>query len=157
MDEEQYHIDAFETYYKLRQEGKSKTDAVEGVHLEHQRSKSAIWEWKKDFDWDEKTAIRAAKINKNIQDKTDATIEENKVQYLGIVHTSLNKYVADVKNGAREPLEINSSSDLERLIKLGLVLQDEPTEHTKTETSEKNQFDKSKQKQILEEEGYDEG
>jgi hypothetical protein len=125
MDEEQYHIDAFETYYILRQSGMTKTDAVAGVSKEHERSKSAVWEWKKEFDWDEKVAIRAAKINKNIQDKTDSTIEENKSSYLGIIHTSLNKYIADVKNGSRPPIEINSSQDLVRLITKALEIQDE--------------------------------
>lgn len=125
MDEEQHHIDAFETYFILRQAGNTKTNAIDGVVLKHKCSKSSAWSWKKEFEWDEKVAIRAAKINKNIQDKTDSTIEENKVKYLGIVHTSINKYVSDVKKGKREPIEINSTQDLWRLINLGLDLQDE--------------------------------
>lgn len=128
MDEEQYHINAFETYYILRQSGATKTDAVTGVSQEWSRSKSTIWEWKKEFNWDEKVAIRSAKINKNIQDKTDATIEENKVRYLGIVHSSINKYVRDVKKKVRDPLEINSTLDLYRLLKIALELQDEAVE-----------------------------
>jgi len=97
MEEEQTHLDAFEIYFKARQEGQTKTHAIRRVADEYHRAESTIFGWHKDFGWEERESIRAAQIREEVQTKTDSTITDNKIKYMGIVHSPLNKYVEECK------------------------------------------------------------
>jgi hypothetical protein len=157
MEEEQKHIDAFELYLTEIHNGLSKTEAVTKVASEYNCSVSTVWTWKKEFDWDDKEAVRSVEINKGVEEKTNSTIIDNKSNYLSMIHNIFKKYVDEVKAGKRNPLEINSMNDLEKGIKTALLLQGESTDRTESNTTlnANVQFDKNAQKKILEEEGYD--
>jgi hypothetical protein len=150
MDEEQIHLNAFEKYFELRQKGKNKTDCVAGVASEFNRSKSTIFEWKKNFNWDDREAVRSAEINAEVQKKTNNTIIDNKTKYLSYVHAALNKVIKQNPDGSVDiDLDVDKVRDMEILIKLGLLLQGEATD--RTENQNNNQFNSDTQKQILDE------
>ena len=121
MEEEQIHLDAFEVYFTSRQNGKNKTDSVTGVASEFDRSKSTIFEWKKNFNWDDKEAIRATEINQNIQQNTNSTIIDNKTKYLSFYH----KLLDDLKNNFN--IKIENVRDLKLVMDGALILQGEIT------------------------------
>lgn len=151
MEEEQTHLDAFELYFKLRQEGNGKTKSVAGVASEYNRSESTIFEWKKKLHWDDREAIRSSEINSNIQKKTNSTIIDNKSKYLSYGHAILNKVIVKKPDGTFDiNLDIKNVSDFEKVTKLCLLLQGEDTERTSINTN-KNQFNNETQKSILEE------
>ena len=128
MKETQTHLDAFEHYYLKLNEGLSVNDSIVSVAENFNVTERTVWGWKKKLNWDDKRTVRDAEIQKGVEDKTNTTIIDNKVKYLGIVHFSLNKYVEDVNKGLREPIPIENSKDLERLIKTSLLIQNQPTE-----------------------------
>lgn len=132
MEEEQIHRDAFELYFTLRQNGQNKTNAVTRVAQEYNRSKSRIWEWKKEFNWDEKETLRSLEIEKEVEKKTNARIIDNKAKYLSYYHRLLKEL-----KKADFPIEIKNVSDLKAVIEGALVLQDQPIEHIKKEIKSK--------------------
>lgn len=125
MDELQKHIDAFEVYFKSKQEGNDTTTAILTVESQCTVSERTVWRWHKEFDWEGREAIRASEINKEVQKRTDSSIIDNKTKYLTFYHKLLDKLK---KNGF--DIEIKSPRDLDLVIKGALLLQGEPTEHT---------------------------
>lgn len=151
MKELQRHIDAFEIYFKKKQEGNDTAKAITLASQECNFSETSLYTWKKEFDWDGREAIRAAEINKKVEEKTDSTIIENKTKYLSFYHKLLDKLKKDGFN-----IDIKSPRDLDLVVKGALLLQGEHTEHTKITDEHDHTFDKDLQNKILEEEGYDE-
>lgn len=125
MDETQEHLDAFELYHTLIHSGNNKTQAIIEVAKQLEYSETAIWGWKRKLHWDEKEAIRSKEIQKEVEKQTDSTIIDNKVSYLSMIHDIFQKYIDDVEDEAREPLELNSTVDLVRLIYVALKIQGE--------------------------------
>jgi len=132
MEEKQKHKKAFELYYLTLHEGKSIDDSILTVTKDFKISERTAWRWKKEFDWDSKISIREVENNKTLEEKTNKTVVDNKVKYLGIVHASLNKYTNGVKKGIIQPIPIETTKDLDKLIKLALLIQSQPTDITET-------------------------
>jgi len=124
MKELQRHIDAFEIYFKKKQEGNDTAKAITLASQECNFSETSLYTWKKEFDWDGREAIRAAEINKKVEEKTDSTIIENKTKYLSFYHKLLDKLKKDGFN-----IDIKSPRDLDLVVKGALLLQGEYTEH----------------------------
>ena len=75
--------------------------------------------------WDGREALRAAEVNKKLQEKTNESLVSNKASYLSMIHNIFGKYIDDVEKGLREPLEIKSINDLARLVGSALFIQGE--------------------------------
>jgi hypothetical protein len=150
MKELQRHIDAFEIYFQKKQGGHDTAEAISLASIECNFSETSLYTWKKEFDWDGREAIRAAEINRKVQQKTDNSIIKNKANYLTFYHKLLNNLKKDFD------IEIENIRDLDIVVKGALNLQGEATEHTRISESKNEIFDKDAQKKILEEEGYDE-
>ena len=69
--------------------------------------------------------MRAAEVNKKLQEKTNESLVSNKASYLSMIHNIFGKYIDDVEKGLREPLEIKSINDLARLVGSALFIQGE--------------------------------
>lgn len=113
MREGQRHRDAFEEYFQLRQQGHTPTEAINSVAIQYGFSERTIWQWKKAFNWDEREAIRAAEIQRGIEEKTNEQIIDNKARYLA----KLNKLIFD------SDVKIQSVSELIGAIKTASELQ----------------------------------
>jgi transposase len=125
MKEAQKHIDAFELYFKEKQNQRSVVEAIRLVCSNFKVSEKTAYKWKRVFDWDGREAIRSAEINKKVQEQTNTSIVDNKVRYLSLYHKLLDDLEANFK------IKIEHTADLERVIKGALLLQDQPTEHKK--------------------------
>lgn len=128
MKELQRHLDAFEIYFKHKQEGRNTKEAITLVSMELKFSETSLYKWKKEFDWDGREAIRSREIQRKIEEKTNNTIIENKIKYLSFYHKLLDDLRRDWN------LKIDNVRDLEVVTKNALLLQDEPTEHVKEKT-----------------------
>lgn len=132
MREKQKHLDAFEYFYSLG--GGATKDNCRRVAQKFHISERTFWNWYKNLGWKERVHVRDIDVAKKVAEKTTTTIADNKAKYLTFVH----KIIDDLKNkfeNGEIPVEIKSVSDLDRAIKLGLLLQDEATEKKKTEIS----------------------
>jgi hypothetical protein len=78
MNEKQKHIDAFETYFQFKQQNMSKNKAFEKTCEQIKAGKSSIKTWAREFDWDGREALRAKEINKEVSEKTDQAIVNQK-------------------------------------------------------------------------------
>ncbi|HIH62087.1 MAG TPA: hypothetical protein HA298_05320 [Methanobacteriales archaeon] len=140
MNEEQIHRDAWNLYFELRQQGKSKSEAVAGAASECGRSESTIWEWKKKFNWDERESIRAATINQKVEERLNEQLVDLKVQYLKLLNDLIFEVLEERRSKSRDAVKIKSIPDLERVINMALLLIGEIGEE-RTEEKEEAEYD----------------
>ena len=92
-----------------------------------QISERTFWNWYKKFGWNERVHLRNIEINKEVVEKTNSTIVANKAKYLTYVHKLFDDWKKKVDSG-EIPVEIKSASDVDKIVKLALLLQDEAGE-----------------------------
>jgi hypothetical protein len=122
MKELQKHIDAFDQYFILKQNGVSTTEAIRSVMGQWKVSEKSAFKWKREFKWDEKEAVRSVEVNQKVEKKTNNTIVDNKIKYLSFYH----KLLDDLKNNF--DIKIESVTDLKKTVDGCLVLQGEVNE-----------------------------
>lgn len=128
MKEKPKHLDAFRYFFALTEKGHEVTDAIP-LTAEHCGVKPrTVWRWYKEFDWDSRSDEKRAKIQAEVERKENQTLAQNKINYLNILHKLLDDMI---KKGF--PVEIESVTDLEKVIKNCLLLQNAPTDVTKTD------------------------
>ena len=117
MKELQMHRDAFERYFILKQTGSNVVDAIATVALEYNRSESAVYVWKKQFDWDGREAIRTHDVQNKVAEKTNQALADNKAMYLRITHDAIRR--------AEEQgvVNIENVRDYDLLVKQALTIQ----------------------------------
>ena len=152
MKEQPKHIDAFTYFFALTEKGYSITDSVKTTADHCNVTIRTLWKWYKEFHWEEKADKKRAKIIKEKEKKEIKTLAENRATYLNIVHKELDYLLKD-----DFPARIESVNDLDKIIKLALLLQNAPTEVTKNDNVNYNieaesLFDEEKMRKILLEE-----
>ncbi len=129
MREKQKHIDAFDYFYQLG--GAASAENCRLVAEKFQISERTFWNWYKKLGWKERVHLRNIDVGKKVEEKTNTTIADNKANYLSYVHKLFNDWKAKVDSG-EVPVEIKSVSDVDKIVKLALLLQDEATDKTET-------------------------
>jgi hypothetical protein len=137
MKEFQKHKDAFLLFYKLLAEGKSVSDSIVSVAEKFEVTERTVWSWHKKLSWNDKRAIKDAELNKGVEERLNSSIIENKILYLGLVHSPINDMIDKVNKG-EVPVLIENANDLDRILKIALLLQDQPTEKTERKTEDKS-------------------
>lgn len=140
MKEKQVHLDAFEKYFQHKQSGKNTEDSIKLLISDFKVTRKSIYVWKKEFNWDERETLRSLEINKKVEEKTNTNIVDSKAGYLSIINHALDNYVNEVKQGKRKPVEVKGTYDLNNLIKLGLLVQGEATEHIREESNQNHKI-----------------
>ncbi len=128
MREEQKHREAFEHYFTLRQTGHNITEAVKQVADNFGFSETTIWKWKKRLRWDEKESIRAAEVDRRVSERLNEKLVDFKVNYLILLNDLVNDVIQKREEKGKSSFTIRSVSDLERIIKLSLLLHGEATD-----------------------------
>nr|WP_319372465.1 hypothetical protein [uncultured Methanobacterium sp.] len=129
MREKQKHIDAFEYFYSLG--GAASAENCRRVADKFQISERSFWNWYKDLEWKERVHILNIEVAKGVEKKTVSTLIENKAKYLSYAHKLFDDWKLKVDAG-EVPVEIKSVSDVDKIVKLALLLQDEATDKTET-------------------------
>jgi hypothetical protein len=125
MKEKQKHLDAFEFFYLMG--GVASDENCSKVAGKFQVSERTFWNWYKNFGWKERVELRNIEINKEVIKKTNPAIVDNKAKYLTYVHKLFDDWKKKVDNG-EIPVEIKSASDVDKIVKLALLLQYEAGE-----------------------------
>jgi len=134
MREKQKHIDAFDEFYTLG--GVASDENVRYLSGKCQVSERTIWRWYKKLGWKERVHLRNIEVNKEVEKETNSTLVANKAKYLTYVHKLFDDWKRRVDSG-EVPVEIKSVSDVDKIVKLALHLQDEPTDKIATEHNHK--------------------
>jgi hypothetical protein len=125
MNEKQKHLDAFELFYRLG--GVGSDENFSKVSGKFQVTERTVWNWYKKFGWKERVHLRNIDVNKEVIKKTNSTIAANKAKYLTYAHKLFDDWKKKVDSG-EIPVEIKSVSDVDKIVKLALLLQDEAGE-----------------------------
>jgi hypothetical protein len=129
MKETLRHKEAFEHYYVM---GASRNLA--SLARDCKVSEKSVKTWSGVFDWQARIEQRDIENSKRLQKATDDTVVSVKAKYRRIVGAAIGDFVSRFKAGQ---VAIDSVSDLERLIKLDLLLMGEATEaHAHTHSFE---------------------
>jgi len=120
MKETLRHREAFEYYYSLGHDR-----SLTSVALQCGISERSVAAWSKAFDWQARIEQRDQENARRIQQKTDETIVGVKAKYRKVIGAAISDFVARLKAGQ---IVVDSVSDLERLVKLDLLLMGEATE-----------------------------
>jgi hypothetical protein len=129
MKETLRHKEAFEFYYAAGQNRN-----LASVAVQYEVSEKSVATWSKTFDWQARIEQRDIENSKRLQKATDETVVSVKAKYRRIVGAAIGDFVSRFKAGQ---VAIESVSDLERLIKLDLLLMGEATEtHAHTHSFE---------------------
>src|SRR5579871_2861172 len=120
MKETLRHKEAFEYYYSLGHDRN-----LDSVALHHGVTKRSVAAWSKSFEWQARIVQRDQENARRLQQKTDEKIVNVKALYRKVVGSAISDFVNRLKAGE---IEVDSVTDLERLVKLDLLLMGEATE-----------------------------
>jgi hypothetical protein len=120
MKETLLHSEAFEYYYSL-----GKDRSLVQVAQKFSKSETSVNKWNKAFSWQERIELRDIENSKKLAEKTDSTIVNEKANYRKIIKAAIATFVEKLKSKEIKVIEV---SDLEKLIKLDLLLMGESTE-----------------------------
>ena len=123
VEELQKHVDAFEQYFQLTQNGRSPNAAFEEMCEMGVGGSVTLLRWSKKFKWGERAAIRAGGINSEVEREINSTIVDNKVRYLSFYHRFLDDLEDDFD------IKIWNVTDLKKVFDGCLVLQSEASKH----------------------------
>jgi hypothetical protein len=133
MTETLKHKEAFEHYYASGATRSLRyTAGVQGVSIK------SIGAWSREFDWPSRVEQRDMQNAKRLQKATDDTVVAVKAKYRKIVQAAIGKFVQGLQTDA---IAVETVTDLERLIKLDLLLMGEATDKTEHAHSLEERFD----------------
>ena len=129
-------LEAFELYVVKRD--------LRGVARELGVGKSAVRNWAKNFDWKTRVRARDVGIARKLARKTDTSIVSVKARYHSMIHKIVEALCKhhlgkDLKS-LRHP-EKTTLTDLERLVRLDLMLLGEPDLVARLETGRARELD----------------
>lgn len=126
---------AFEYYYSLGDQ-RSIRKVAEYIG----RAERTVQNWSDSFGWRERVAQRDREIAEEIARKNIKDIAESKQNYRKIIKMAVSRFVqslTETDEDGKPKLKIDSIADLERMIKLDLVLMGEVTEISKVQNENK--------------------
>lgn len=114
--------EAFEYYYSLGSERELRKVA------EHVgKAYRTVLEWSRCFGWSERVIQYDIEASKKLKERTIKTVVEEKANYRKLIKAMVGQVVQDFQKGE---LKANNILDLERLIKLDMMLLGESTDIT---------------------------
>ncbi len=120
MKETLKHQEAFNCYYSLGPK-RGYTEVARNLAV----SRTAVAEWGRAFAWQERVEQRDAENARRLEEKTNDSVVATKANYRKIVRAAIGRWVENYKAKA---VNLDTAADLERLIKLDLLLLGEATE-----------------------------
>jgi hypothetical protein len=122
--------EAFEFYYSL---GDSRN--LKKVAQEFGVSDRTVEIWSKKYGWQERVVQKNIEVGKLLSDRMNEEIVTEKARYRALIKVVINDVVSSLKE-KDGTIKVKSIQDLERLIKLDLLLMGEATENTSSTVSQ---------------------
>jgi len=119
------HAEAFNYYYSM---GSLRT--MKQVAAKYGVSLTAVKKWSQAFDWSNRIELRDVENARRLEKKVDTAVVNAKASYRKIIQLSISKFVLQLQ---AQKVNIETIQDLERLIKLDLLLMGEATERSSAE------------------------
>lgn len=119
MKETLRHREAFEYYYGL-----GEARSLVSVARQYNVSERTIARWSVEFAWQERIEQRDIENARRLEKKTDTTVVNEKANYRKIIKAAIADFVRRIQSGQ---VAVESVTDLERLVKLDLLLMGETT------------------------------
>ena len=129
LEENEVHRDAFELYYSLG-DYVSVRKKAHIVEEEFGIAYSTVFRWKDRFNWDDKKRLRDIENRKQIEAITNQLVVETRMDLFDVVKKSIQDYKERIDLG--ELIKISNTVDLDRMVKLCLLLIGDATERTET-------------------------
>lgn len=120
MRETLRHQEAFNYYYSLGEKR-----SIPQVAQRYTVSVAAVKKWSRAFNWQERVEQRDIENSRCMEEKVNETIVATKANYRKIIKVAIARWVQKFKVHEIDP---DSVPDLERLVKLDLLLMGEATE-----------------------------
>jgi transposase len=114
---------AFEYYYNL-----GKDRSYERVAEHTGKTLRTLYEWSRRFNWKDRCNQYDIEISRRLSETTISAVVEEKSQYRKLIKAMVGQIVKDFKD---DKFRARNVSDLERLVKLDMLLLGESTEITK--------------------------
>lgn len=155
---EQKHYNAFNFWFSCTQEGDTTTQALDRTAEEFGVHPRTARKWYDEMGWKKMGQKRMRQIQRELEKRDNRTFAQNQKKYLDILHRLLYDYVEDGL-----PAKIETVKDLEIVIKNSLLLQNQPTENVKQDTTHSGEisveseplFNRDLMEKILEQENMD--
>ncbi|WP_455920510.1 hypothetical protein [Priestia megaterium] len=132
MKETLKHKEAFEYYYSL---GEKRT--YQKVADQFDTSKTTVYKWSTNFGWIERVAQRDIDVAKKLEKKTNNTVADEKARYRTIIKGAIADFAKRLQD---KEIVVDSVLDLERLVKLDLLLMGEPNERVEEKGETKHEY-----------------
>jgi hypothetical protein len=121
------HQEAFNHYYSL-----GETRSIPKVAREYSVSEAAVKKWSRAFGWQARIEQRDIENARRLEQKTNTVVVNAKAQYRQIIRAAIGRWVEHFR---AQKVPIGSIMDLERLVKLDLLLMGEATERSEHDLS----------------------
>lgn len=118
------HMDAFEYFY-----AQGHTRTYKRVAEKIGVSQMAVSKWARTFDWQTRVIERDKKNGAALANKTDTMLVNAKANYRKLITTAIEQFKDKLEIGE---ITIENVGDLEKLVKLDMLLIGEPTERSAT-------------------------
>ena len=115
--------EAFETYYSL---GDTRDRNLEKVSERHHVSVQTVRSWRRNFSWETRTLQRDAEVSAQLTKSSVASVAVAKAAFIGIVDDTIEQWK---QNLAKGEIRLDTVVDLEKAVKLRLLLSGENTEN----------------------------
>lgn len=124
---------AFDFYCQLILTDMSVDDSLTEIIKECGVSKRTVYRWKKDFNWDDRVLLKQKDIEDGVSVETRETLNDIKAKLIKIVKNPLLDVLTEIEKG-NKPVTVKTTGDIDRLVKLLLVIYGEANEISTTKT-----------------------
>jgi hypothetical protein len=122
--------EAFEYYYSM-----GDNRSLRKVAQEFGAAERTVEIWSKKYGWQERVTQRNIEVGKLLSERMNEEIVAEKARYRALIKVVINDVIQALKDKDGS-IKVKSIQDLERIIKLDLLLMGEATENTSSEVKQ---------------------
>ena len=115
--------EAFETYYSL---GDTRDRSLQKVANKHHVSIQTVRSWRRNFSWETRTLQRDAEVSAQLSKSSVASVAVAKAAYIDIIDETIEQWKQNLSRGE---IRLDTVDDLQKMVKLRLLLAGENTEN----------------------------
>lgn len=115
--------EAFETYYSL---GDTRDRSLQKVADKHHVSIQTVRSWRRNFSWETRTLQRDTEVSAQLSKSSVASVAVAKAAYIDIIDETIEQWKQNLSRGE---IRLDTVDDLQKMVKLRLLLAGENTEN----------------------------
>lgn len=115
--------EAFETYFSL---GDTRDRSLQKVADKHHVSIQTVRSWRRNFSWETRTLQRESEVSAQLSKSSVASVAAAKAAYIDIIDETIDQWKQNLSRGE---IRLDTVDDLQKMVKLRLLLAGENTEN----------------------------